>query len=149
MSYSKFIDTTATNFTSAAYRYSTKGYYSFSDALYSREGYQRLRAQYDDYEDRFGVAPDMSLSTGRHARGAKNTFTLNLNQRLLNNWGTVFVSGTQRDYWNSQQTTREYQMGYSNAIGRASYTLSASRVRNRDSEEDAPLPLPQPAVLAV
>ncbi len=63
VSYSKFIDTTATNFTPAAYRYSTKGYYSFSDALYSREGYQRLRAQYDDYEDRFGVAPDMSLST--------------------------------------------------------------------------------------
>ncbi|MCP5608125.1 fimbria/pilus outer membrane usher protein, partial [Klebsiella pneumoniae] len=81
------------------YRYSTKGYYSFSDALYSREGYQRLRAQYDDYEDRFGVAPDMSLSTWDALRAArpKNTFTLNLNQRLLNNWGTVFVSGTQRD----------------------------------------------------
>ena len=141
MSYSKFIDTTATNFTLAAYRYSTKGYYSFSDALYSREGYQRLRAQYYDYEDRFGVAPDMSLSTWDALRAAqpKNTFTLNLNQRLLNNWGTVFVSGTQRDYWNSQQTTREYQMGYSNAIGRASYTLSASRVRNRDSEEETRL----------
>lgn len=141
VSYSKFIDTTATNFTLAAYRYSTKGYYSFSDALYSREGYQRLRAQYDDYEDRFGVAPDMSLSTWDAMRAAqpKNTFTLNLNQRLLNNWGTVFVSGTQRDYWNSQQTTREYQMGYSNAIGRASYTLSASRVRNRDSEEETRL----------
>lgn len=51
----------------------------------------------------------------------------------------MFVSGTQRDYWNSQQTTREYQMGYSNAIGRASYTLSASRVRNRDSEEETRL----------
>ena len=38
VSYSKFIDTTATNFTLAAYRYSTKGYYSFSDALYSRKG---------------------------------------------------------------------------------------------------------------
>ncbi|KAA1346853.1 fimbria/pilus outer membrane usher protein, partial [Escherichia coli] len=100
-----------------------------------------LRAQYDDYEDRFGVAPDMSLSTWDALRAAqpKNTFTLNLNQRLLNNWGTVFVSGTQRDYWNSQQTTREYQMGYSNAIGRASYTLSASRVRNRDSEEETRL----------
>lgn len=83
----------------------------------------------------------MSLSTWDALRAAqpKNTFTLNLNQRLLNNWGTVFVSGTQRDYWNSQQTTREYQMGYSNAIGRASYTLSASRVRNRDSEEETRL----------
>ena len=49
VSYSKFIDTTATNFTLAAYRYSTKGYYSFSDALYSREGSQSLKAQYDEY----------------------------------------------------------------------------------------------------
>lgn len=138
VSYSKFIDTTATNFTLAAYRYSTKKYYSFSDALYSREGYQHLKAQYEQYEDRFGVSPDMSLGTWDALRTAqpKNTFTLNLNQRLMNNWGTIFVSGTQRNYWNSQQTTREYQMGYSNAVGRASYTLSAGRVRNSDSKEE-------------
>lgn len=138
VSYSKFINTTATNFTLAAYRYSTKGYYSFSDALYSREGYQRLKEQYDEYEDRFGVAPEMSMSTWDALRAAqpKNTLTLNLNQRLAESWGTVFISGTQRDYWNSQQTTREYQAGYSNAIGRASYTLSASRVRNSDRAEE-------------
>ncbi|MCK6712065.1 fimbrial biogenesis outer membrane usher protein [Enterobacter cloacae] len=138
VSYSKFIDTTATNFTLAAYRYSTKGYYSFSDALYSREGYQRLKAQYDEYEDRFGVAPEMTMSTWDALRAAqpKNTFTLNLNQRLPDNWGTVFISGTQRDYWNSRQTSREYQAGYSNAIGRASYTVSASRVRNSEREEE-------------
>ena len=79
MSYSKFIDTTATNFTLAAYRYSTKGYYSFSDALYSREGYQRLRAQYDDYEDRFWrCARHVAKHLGRHARSAAQEYLLRL-----------------------------------------------------------------------
>ncbi len=37
IAYSKFLDVTATNFTLAAYRYSTRGYYSFTDAIYSND----------------------------------------------------------------------------------------------------------------
>ncbi|MTD41143.1 fimbria/pilus outer membrane usher protein [Erwinia sp. CPCC 100877] len=138
IAYSKFVDATSTNFTLAAYRYSTKGYYTFSDALYSREGYQRLRKQYDDYRDRFGETPALDLNAWDALRAArpKNTFTLNLNQRLTGGWGTLFFSGTRRDYWTSGQSNREYQLGYSNGLGRASYTLSASRVRNSDREEE-------------
>ncbi len=138
VAYSKFIDTTATNVTLAAYRYSTKGFYSFSDALYSRESYQRLKAQYEDSDNKPGVAPEIPMRIWDVLRTAqpKNTFTLNLNQRLKDNWGTVFISGTHRDYWSSQQTTREYQAGYSNSVGRASYTVSTSRVRNSDSKEE-------------
>lgn len=138
MSYSKFINTTATNFTLATYRYSTKGFYSFSDALYSREGYKRVKEQYNELEEQFGEAPEMSMRTWDALRGAqpKNTSTFNLNQRFAGNWGTMFISGTFRDYWNSKKTTREYQTGYSNSIGRASYTISTSRVRSRDSEEE-------------
>lgn len=138
IAYSRFIDFTGTNFTLAAYRYSTKGYYSFTDAIYSRDGYQRLR---DDYENRSGgtdVLPDIDLSTWDAMRSArpKNTFTLNLNQRLGDKAGTIFFSGTQRDYWSASQTNREYQVGYSNAFGQMSYNVSASRVRNSDREEE-------------
>ena len=64
VSYSKFIDTTATNFTLAAYRYSTKGITALATRFTPGKGYQRLKAQYDEYEDRFGVAPEMTMSTG-------------------------------------------------------------------------------------
>ena len=141
IAYSKFVNTTATNVTLAAYRYSTKGYYSFTNALYARDGYQNLRRQYDEEEDRYGEAQEISLDQWDAIRAArpKNTFTANINQRLQEGWGSFFLAGTQRDYWNSAQRAREYQMGYSNSLGSANYTLSASRVRNSDNQEETRL----------
>ena len=141
IAYSKFLDATSTNVTLAAYRYSTKGYYSFTNALYARDNYRSLRRQFDDYKDRYGEAPEMSLEEWDSMRAArpKNTFTINMNQRLKGGWGSIFLTGTQRDYWNARQQAREYQMGYSNSIGTANYTLSASRVRNSDNDEETSL----------
>lgn len=141
IAYSKFVNTTATNVTLAAYRYSTKGYYSFTHALYARDGYQNLRRQYEEEEDRDGEAPEISLEQWDAIRAArpKNTFTANINQRLEEGWGSFFLAGTQRDYWNSGQRAREFQMGYSNSLGSANYTLSASRVRNSDNQEETRL----------
>lgn len=138
IAWSKFLDYTGTNFTLAAYRYSTKGYYSFSDALYSRANYRRLT---DRYQDVYGPGHSLAeldlytLDALRNAR-PRNTFTLNMNQRLADGWGTVFFSGTRRDYWTSGQASREYQAGYSGAIGRTNYTLSVSRVRNSSYNEE-------------
>ncbi|MGL4429566.1 MAG: fimbria/pilus outer membrane usher protein [Silvania sp.] len=141
IAYSKFVDTTATNVTLAAYRYSTKGYYSFTSALYAQDGYQNLRRQYDEYEDRHGERTDMSLEQWDASNDVKpkNTFTVNMNQRLKEGWGSIYLTGTQRDYWNSKSRAREYQMGYSNSLGGANYTLSASRVRNSDNKEETRL----------
>ena len=62
----------------------------------------------------------MNTDALRSAR-PKNTFTLNLNQRLNEGWGTLFFSGSQRDYWTANAKSREYQLGYSNNLGRVSY----------------------------
>ncbi|MGY2293703.1 fimbria/pilus outer membrane usher protein [Pseudomonas sp. SDO528_S397] len=139
VAYSKFLDTTATNFTLAAYRYSTEGYYSFSDAIYSQEGYRQIekstrhRRFHDEVE-----APVLDLNTWDVVRNARprNTFNLSLNQRLSDGWGTVFFSGTQRDYWTSNTKSREYQFGYTNTLGSINYNLSANRVRNNQREEE-------------
>lgn len=138
IAYSKFVSTTATNFTLAAYRYSTNGYYSFSDAIYSRDGYHRLEKAFDNMKDVYGFSPDIDLNTWDALRSArpKNTFNLDLNQQLGKGWGTAFISVTQRDYWSKAQKSREYQMGYSNSFDQASYTLSASRVRNSDRQQE-------------
>jgi len=140
VSYSKFLDVTDTNFTLAAYRYSTEGYYSFSDAIYSQEGYRELEKQINDYRNRLDEdnAPILDLNTWDALRSARprNTFNLSLNQRLNDNWGTVFFSGTQRDYWTNNTKSREYQMGYTNAVGQVNYSLSANRVRNSNRDEE-------------
>ncbi|MFO2462308.1 fimbrial biogenesis outer membrane usher protein [Pseudomonas sp. 15FMM2] len=140
VSYSKFLDVTATNFSLAAYRYSTEGYYSFSDAIYSQEGYRELERQVSDYRKRLDEddAPILDLNTWDALRSARprNTFNLSLNQRLKDNWGTVFFSGTQRDYWTSNSKSREYQFGYANAVGQINYNISANRVRNSNRDEE-------------
>jgi outer membrane usher protein len=140
VSYSKFLDVTATNFSLAAYRYSTEGYYSFSDAIYSQEGYRELERQASDYRKRLDEddAPILDLNTWDALRSARprNTFNLSLNQRLKDNWGTVFFSGTQRDYWTSNSKSREYQFGYANAVGQVNYNISANRVRNSKRDEE-------------
>lgn len=140
MSYSKFLDVTDTNFTLAAYRYSTEGYYSFSDAIYSQEGYRELERQINDYRNRLDEddAPILDLNTWDALRSARprNTFNLSLNQRLKDNWGTVFFSGTQRDYWTNNTKSREYQFGYTNAVGQVNYSISANRVRNSNRDEE-------------
>ncbi|QCJ68570.1 usher protein FimD [Providencia heimbachae] len=141
ISYSKFVDTTATNFTLAAYRYSTKGYYSFNDAVHSHEGYRFYQDSLDLYNKNiaeYKETPTFDINTWDSMRGVrpKNTFTLNLNQRLPDDWGTFYVSGSQRDYWSTTPTTREYQLGYANSYSDISYSLSASRVRDGQGKEE-------------
>ncbi|AKG68307.1 Heat shock protein E [Serratia fonticola] len=139
IAYSKYLDTTATNFTLAAYRYSTRGYYSFTDALYAHDGYR----QYSDDAAKAstagdGLTPSLDMNTldGLRSARPRNTFSLNLNQRLDDNLGTLFFSGTQRDYWNEPGHSREYQLGYSNALGPVDYNVSASRIRNTHHNEE-------------
>nr|SAY42552.1 putative outer membrane usher protein ElfC precursor [Serratia marcescens] len=94
IAYSKFLDATATNFTLAAYRYSTKGYYSFNDAIYTHQGYRERDKHFHDYgnsQDDDELAP-LDLNTWDAVRAARprNTFNLNLNQRLGEGWGTLY-----------------------------------------------------------
>ena len=140
VAYSKYLDITATNLTLAAYRYSTQGYYSFTDAIYTHDGVRRFAAEQSGEPRRPGdedaTALDMNMLDALRAARPRNTFTLSLNQQLGDNLGTTFFSGTQRDYWTRQSSSREYQLGYSHALGNVDYTLSASRVRNSDNREE-------------
>ena len=140
LAYSKYINATSTNLSIATYRYSTSGYYSFIDSIYSHDNYQAWK----NYQEALSNQPnnnnstDLSLTNLDALRGsrAKNTFTINLNQRLSDELGSIFVSGTHRDYWNTDGNSREYQIGYSNNFNDISYSLSASRIRNNDNNEE-------------
>ena len=148
IAYSKYVDTTATNFTLAAYRYSTKSYYSFTDFIYAYDGIDRWKDYYpeDKHRDPNSQTPELDLITYDALRGMRprNTFTLNVNQRLKDNYGSFYITGTQRDYWNQGDTSREYQLGYANSYKGVNYTISVSQYQQNEDETRVYLSLSVP-----
>ena len=114
-SYSKLITDTRTNLTLAAYRYSSRGYYSFGDA----EAAQQAARAGSDFEN---------------LRRARSQWLVNINQTLPGGWGNFYLSGSVRSYWQASGTTTQFQGGYTNhfRFGRTtlSYSLSAARQNN-------------------
>jgi outer membrane usher protein len=108
--YSKLLADTGTNFSVAAYRYSTAGYLGLQDALLTRDIAQR------------GESPDA-------IQRQRSRFDLTLNQSL-GGAGSLYITGSANDYWNQRGTDIQYQAGYNNHVGSLSYTLSASRTRD-------------------
>ncbi len=123
VSYSRYFTQTSTNFSLAAYRYSTKDYLTFSDSIELREW----------------------LNSGNSSNAfshQKNTFNINMSQDLGENAGSLFISGTLRDYWGENNSSKEYQVGYSNNWNKINYSITTSRIRyshndqTRDSKEE-------------
>lgn len=110
LSYSHLIGETGTNLTVAAYRYSTRGFYSLQDALLAR-----------DVVRRGNVA---ALSRQR------SQFQLTLNQPLPQRWGSLYVTGSVRDFYDRAGTSKQYQAGYNNAWRALNYGLSAVRTED-------------------
>lgn len=109
LSYSKLINETNSNITLAAYRYSTANYLDLMSAMQTR----------DAIKD--GLDPN-SISR------SKNRFTVSLNQGLPSGWGNIYVSSTIENYWQENGGyNKQYQMGYSNNLGRLSYSVNVSR----------------------
>ncbi|MEI2511946.1 fimbria/pilus outer membrane usher protein [Acinetobacter soli] len=123
LSYSKLISPTNTNLTLAAYRYSTENFYKLRDALLIR-----------DLEDK-GIN---TYAAGRQ----RSEFQITLNQGLPEGWGNFYMVGSWVDYWNRSETTKQYQVGYSNNYHGLTYGLSAinrqveygSNTQSRDTQ---------------
>lgn len=108
LSYSNLIGQLGTNVTLAAYRYSTRGYYSLQDAMSHRDAISRgFDAQ------RFGRQ--------------RSQFQLTLNQPLAKGWGSLYVTGSVRDFYDMPGTSVQYQVGYNNAWRAVNLGFSAVR----------------------
>jgi len=110
--YSKFIDPTDTSITVAAYRYSTAGYMSFSDAATLRDA--ALHG---------GDVNAIDRERGR--------MQLTVNQNLKGH-GSVFVTVSTQHYWNRSGSDTYFQAGYSNSYKYGTYSITAGRTRNAD-----------------
>ncbi|WMD18510.1 fimbria/pilus outer membrane usher protein [Achromobacter seleniivolatilans] len=111
LSYSKLVAPTNTNLTLAAYRYSTSGFLSQSDAVALR-----------DAEQRNGASSVRSIQRGR--------LQMTVNQGLPAGYGSVYLSGSTQDYWNRGGRDTQYQVGYNNSYKRVNYGVSAARQFN-------------------
>jgi outer membrane usher protein len=115
LSYSKLVHETQTSFVVSTYRYSSSGYYSFSDA----QSAQQSAAA--------GASPDA-------VQRARSQWQININQTLPGRWGNFYLTASVSSYWHSPGTTTEFQTGYTNHVrlGGTSLSYSISAARQKD-----------------
>ncbi|WP_080753766.1 fimbria/pilus outer membrane usher protein [Janthinobacterium lividum] len=109
VSYSKNILSTGSNFSMAAYRFSTSGYLDFANAmqLLDAEKQSHATSMLDRPRNRLSLTADQSLGE----------------------WGNLSVSGYTQNYWNREGQDLQYQFSYNKRVGRISYGISANRGR--------------------
>lgn len=95
--YAKNIEPTNTTLQVAGYRYSTAGYYAFSDV----QDYQQDSGNDFDNYDR--------------AHNQRSKFQLSINQSL-GDYGSVYLSGSKQDYWGGGGQEKLMQMGYNTSL---------------------------------
>ncbi|AIO46767.1 fimbria/pilus outer membrane usher protein [Burkholderia cenocepacia] len=111
ISYAKQIDTTGTNISVAAYRYSTQGFFSLNDAMSARD------------QSRVFMG-----SMGTHRQRNRASFTLS--QRLGSAGGNLNMTASAMTYWNRSGSDVDFTIGYNNSFRRLAYNISATRQRD-------------------
>lgn len=150
VTYSKVIPSTQTTFSVAAYRYSTGGYLSLTDAEqardYVRRGLDAFNTSVTPVQQTIdGVAASSVLTPAQQAalngspfnaaslltvtgvQRQRSNFTLSMSQPLGGSGGSVYANASVRDYWNRNGTDTQFQVGYSNHFHRLGYNVSAMR----------------------
>jgi outer membrane usher protein len=115
ISYSKLVHRTQTSFVVSTYRYSSSGFYSFSDAQ----------------------SAESALATGAGVdtiERARSEWQFNINQTLPGKWGNFYLTASVLDFWYAAGTSTEFQSGYTNHVRipgtSLSYSISAARQKN-------------------
>ncbi|EFE96111.1 fimbria/pilus outer membrane usher protein [Serratia odorifera] len=121
--YARSMNSLGTTFRLAGYRYSTKGFHTLDEtALKGMSGwlydYDSLDAEgrpvqrpYTDYYNLYNTK--------------KSRMQANISQRF-GRYGSLYLTGTRQNYWNSDKTTDSLMFGYSASLGPVNYNLSWS-----------------------
>ncbi|PKH26671.1 pilus assembly protein PapC [Enterobacterales bacterium CwR94] len=111
VSWNKTITETGSNLSLATYRFSTGGYMDFLTAATSRQYLEQ------------------GLDSSAISR-IKNRATLAASQTLPGNWGQFWVNGSVQNYWNSDGSDVQYQLGYNSQYKSVTWGVSAGRSRS-------------------
>ncbi|MBB4862306.1 outer membrane usher protein [Pseudomonas nitritireducens] len=124
ISYNKVLQSTGTQFTGAAYRYSTDGYFGINDALNARD-------QLDEFGDSEGGVDAI--------RRARSRAEVNVSQTLGR--GYLYLNGSRQNYWNDTGYDTQFQAGYTHSWSWGSTSVSAARTQDAFGEADNQLTL--------
>lgn len=118
--YAKSLNSTGTNFQLLGYRYSTQGFYTLDETTYTRmSGYT-----VDTDNGKQDVAPDWTDYYDLYYN-KRGKIQVNVSQQVGDS-GSVYVTGSQQSYWNTDQTDLLWQVGYSGNVKDISYSVSYS-----------------------
>ncbi|MEJ8856038.1 fimbria/pilus outer membrane usher protein [Variovorax robiniae] len=109
-SYSKYLASTGTNLGLAVYRYSSGGFASLRDAAYLQQARDDVAAMPLEFDSTINQ---------------RQSFQLYASQPIGS--GSLYASGSVNDYWGDAQRTSTFQVGYSNSIGSANYSVNLAR----------------------
>ncbi len=104
--YAKSLLETGTSIDLAAYRYSTRHYYSFSD--FNSQGYQLSEGQVPWALER-----------------QRSNFQVQLNQQL-GSWGSTYLSLQRNDFWGNDKVMNTVSAGYNGSYRGVSYGMAYS-----------------------
>lgn len=111
--YSINFNRTRTNITLAAYRYSSRDFYSLSDVI---------NANHVIGKSFFSVLSPRP----------KNQYQLSIIQDF-DKWGSLYLVGATRNYWNKSGSYHQYQLSYANRFKWLSYQIGFSQTIDRQS----------------
>lgn len=140
--YSKSLNAHGTEFRLVGHRYSTSGYYDFSDATAERA--QWRHGHYEaSYEDPVGAAehatswtqPQQQLIQSQRYHNKRNRLETALNQRLSDGY-SLDVSYNNQNYWGATAREREVQLGLNGHIGAISFGAFFRHSQARYSRAD-------------
>ncbi|EEE2001257.1 outer membrane usher protein [Salmonella enterica subsp. enterica serovar Kotte] len=117
LTWNKLIEQTNTSLNIAAYRYSTQNYLGLHDAL----------TLIDDANHTSNSSTQKTMNNYSRTR---NQFTISLNQPLAyyaEDYGSLYLSSSWTDYWASDESRSEYNIGYSKSVSWGSYNINLQR----------------------
>lgn len=109
--YNRNFINSGTDFSVAAYRYSTSGFVNLQDAVALRDALAR------------GTNVD-------GLRRQRSRMDISANQMLGEGAGLLFVNGSIRDFWGRRGNETEFSAGYNNNWKSLSYSVSVQRTRD-------------------
>ncbi len=142
--YSKSLNTSGTEFRLIGHRYSTSGYYDFSDA--SAERAQWRHGYYEaSYSDSTAPAsespwaePQEHFIRSERFNNKRNRLELALNQRITDGYA-LNASYTSQNYWGANEREQDIQLGLNGHVGAVNYGLFFRQGRRRHERTDRSL----------
>ncbi|BEM36229.1 outer membrane usher protein (plasmid) [Serratia marcescens] len=124
--YAKSLNNYGTTFRLLGYRYSTRGFYTLDEAAWdAMNGYQ-----YEWKDDNDGRGQHYEPVSYHNLRNSKKgRMQVSVSQQLFD-IGSLNLTATRQDYWNSAGSDNWYQAGFSSGWHGVSYSIAYSRSRS-------------------